>query len=96
NLCVYYEKIKEGSLPIEEIEFLSSEELAKDYLFLKLRLKEGFDENEFKEKFNIEVEDFIRNFQWFVENGLLERKEKRIYLTKKGILLANEVFQDIL
>lgn len=96
DLFVYYGKIEKGILPIEELEYLEGRALVKDYLFLKFRLIEGVNKIEFKNKFGEEVKDYINRYNWFIENGLIEEDENRVYLTKKGILLANEILEDIL
>ncbi|ACI19107.1 radical SAM family heme chaperone HemW [Dictyoglomus thermophilum] len=96
HLYVYYEKIKEGKLPIEEKEFLIGEDLAKDYLFLRLRLLEGVAREEFESRFGKKIEYFMKNYPIFVEEGLIKEENGRIFLTEKGVLLANEIFQDIL
>lgn len=96
DLFVYYGKIEKGILPIEELEYLEGRALVKDYLFLKFRLIEGVNKIEFKNKFGKEVKDYINRYNWFIENGLIEEDENRVYLTKKGILLANEILEDIL
>uniref|UniRef100_A0A7C3RJ59 Heme chaperone HemW n=1 Tax=Dictyoglomus thermophilum TaxID=14 RepID=A0A7C3RJ59_DICTH len=96
NLFVYYEKINNGELPIENIEILNDETYPKDYLFVKLRLMEGISEKEFFEKFGKKISDYIPNLSLFLKKGLIKRKNDRICLTKKGVLLANEIFKDIL
>jgi len=95
NLFVYYEKIKRGSLPLEEMEDLNGEDLAKDFLFLRFRLMEGISEKEFYNKFGKRIKNMLPNFDIFLERGLIENKEDKICLTKLGVLLANEVLQDL-
>ncbi|ACK42388.1 MULTISPECIES: radical SAM family heme chaperone HemW [Dictyoglomus] len=96
NLYVYYGKIKKGILPIEEREFLTGDKLAKDFLFLRLRLMEGISKKEFENRFDKRIEYFMKNYSVFLENGLIKEEGDRVALTEKGILLANEIFQDIL
>ncbi len=83
--------------PCSEIIKLDKAERMAEYCFLKLRTAEGMSYFEFKKRFS---EDFNKIYAGKVavlkEKNLLIEKNERIYLSRKGNLLANEVFLQFL
>jgi len=58
---------------------------------------EGLDKNGFSEQFKVPVEIvFYTPIKALKEQGLLAENETNLFLTKKGILLANNVFIEFL
>lgn len=73
------------------------ETLRADAMILGLRLMEGVATDEFRQRFGVSVDDaFGSALQRHERLGLLERAEDRVRLTERGLLLANEVFVDLL
>ena len=71
--------------------------LRSDAIILGLRLMEGVTERAFAERFGVSVDDaFGAAITRHLQTGLLERAEGRLRLTERGLLLANEVFVDLL
>ena len=71
--------------------------LIKEYIILKLRLKEGIDFNVFKAKFKQEITDlFSDKIDLLIKQGLLEKTQQGIRLTYKGEDLANIVWQEFI
>jgi oxygen-independent coproporphyrinogen-3 oxidase len=66
----------------QTIERTAAEPLSEQF-FLGLRLREGIESNAFPDV----IERFVRD-------GLLERAGQRVKLTKRGVLLSNEVFAE--
>ncbi|ADQ04889.1 oxygen-independent coproporphyrinogen III oxidase [Caldicellulosiruptor owensensis OL] len=96
NINEYVKKIKENGLAVEGKEFISNEESEKEFIILGLRKIEGFSLDEFRERFGIEFE---RKYKYRIEKlkkyGLIEI-DNRIKLTKRGIDLANLVWQEFI
>lgn len=81
----------------EEIELLSEKDLMEEFMFLGLRLKKGISEQEFKDKFGKNVgEVYQRVLSRLTEEGVLEQKNGRIYLSEKGTDVANYVMAEFL
>ena len=62
----------------------------EEFMFLGLRMVDGFQRTEFTDAFGIEIEgiygEVLNSLQ---KDGLLEKKEGRIKLTEKGIDVSN-------
>jgi len=73
------------------------ETLRADAMILGLRLLEGVHLAEFRDRFGISVDDaFGAALRRHEALGLIERTADRVRLTERGLLLANEVFVDLL
>ena len=87
NLYKYYKMIDDGELPVDisSIEEIDETEKEKMKIILGLRL------------LDTGTEYFIDSrVEKLIENGLLEKTGDRIILTKRGIMLANEVFVEFI
>lgn len=75
----------------EELDLLS---LMKEYVILKLRLKEGIIIQEFKNKFNTDIHDiFNTEITALKNNNLIIEERNNIYLSKRGEEVANIVWE---
>lgn len=76
---------------------LSARERAYEYVMLGLRLGTGISLSKYKEKFG---EDFLLGREEIIgrlrENGLLDMREDRIFLTEKGLYVSNAVLVELL
>jgi oxygen-independent coproporphyrinogen-3 oxidase len=67
---------------------------ASEFAFLGLRLNKGVDLEEYKERFGFDlIERYCNDLERIQDAGLVESTEKRLRLTRKGMLYSNEVFQ---
>ena len=74
----------------------TKEDKVKEYIILKLRLIEGLNIKEINEKFNINIlKDFEKQIEKLKKLELINVNE-RIYLTKKGLDLANIVWDEFI
>ncbi|MGL4656320.1 MAG: radical SAM family heme chaperone HemW [Sarcina sp.] len=93
----YIEKIENGESLREEDSKNTIDENIEEFMFMGLRLIEGINEDEFEERFNKTVDscysDIIKKF---ISQDLLKRKNRRIYLTDKGIEYSNMVMSEML
>ena len=66
----------------------------EEEMFMGLRMREGVSDRVFKSKYGLSyMEVFGEAVEELTENGLLEKNKEIIYLTDKGRLLGNEVFE---
>lgn len=78
-------------------EKLSVREQMEETMFLGLRMTEGIERERFQEEFGISVEEVYGETVRRLEGlGLLQADGGRIYLTRKGISLSNQVFVEFL
>ncbi len=93
----YIYLLKNGILPIGYQEVLPLKEKMAETIILQLRMIEGLDKNGFSEQFKVPVEIvFYTPIKALKEQGLLAENETNLFLTKKGILFANNVFIEFL
>ncbi len=76
------------------IEKLSKEDLMSEFMILGLRLTKGISAAEFKDRFSADLDDvYGKRIDANIRDGLLERAAGRVFLTEKGLDLANVVMQ---
>lgn len=80
-----------------ETEKLSISDIYNELIITNLRKKEGIDlrfiEQTFEEKFYNHCKKMAQNF---VDNNLLEEKNNHLKLTQKGILLSDNIIQNLM
>lgn len=97
NIHQYIQNIKTGISNKQDIEEMDKLGLIKEYIILKLRLKEGINFNEFKSKFKQDIyELFEDKIEMLICQGLLEKEGDTLRLTYKGEDLANIVWQEFI
>ncbi|CAM3930898.1 radical SAM family heme chaperone HemW [Mesobacillus thioparans] len=93
----YMEPINRGELPIMDEHKVTLEERMEEEMFLGLRKSKGVSIRHFEEKFG---RDPMRIFRGQIEDwtakGLLKTADDRIFLTRQGRMLGNEVFQSFI
>ena len=91
---LYIERVSDGLSPVASQKILSVDELVSDTLFLGLRLSEGVDLPSLESRYRVDVwERWGQDLQICVDAGLLDENSDRLRLTRKGMLLANEVMR---
>lgn len=87
----------EGDFGYEEESFLTKREAMEEFFFLGLRMMEGVNLEQFKKLYG---KDAYTLFQTAItesmKEGLLEREDLQLFLTKKGIDVSNYVFRKFL
>jgi oxygen-independent coproporphyrinogen-3 oxidase len=92
NLSEYLKRIHDRKFPVSFKEKLSIHEYRLEYLFLHLRLREGFSLSEYAQLFHDSfTETYARQIRELVEENLAVLENDRFYLTDRGILLAEEI-----
>lgn len=81
----------------EEVERLSVEAQMEEFMFLGLRCTQGVEPDRFERSFGKSMGSVYRApLLKHLSNGLLEQKGGRIYLTSRGMDVANQVMVDFL
>ena len=84
-----------GKLPspaIEDIEPITEQDALVDALTLGLRLTEGVDEHDLKQRHPTAYARVEAAINWALSTNLCERRDRRLRLTKRGHAVANELF----
>ncbi|MEH7120816.1 radical SAM family heme chaperone HemW [Neobacillus vireti] len=93
----YIDQLSNHVLPIFEDHRVSKEEQMEEEMFLGLRKTDGVSIAHFIEKFEDDpLKLFAKELSDLIAKQWIEVKNNNIYLTKKGRLLGNEVFQAFL
>ena len=68
-----------------------------EFMFLRLRLSEGINKNEFKMQFKKDIEEvFAEPISKHIQLGTMAYKNENYYLTDYGIDISNSVLCDFL
>ena len=90
----YVDGIGRGVCTAIDVRRLSLEERVGEALFTGLRLSDGIDEDVLRERYGVDVwERYGPQLEPHIEAGLLLRQDRRLRLTRRGMLLANEVME---
>ena len=95
----YFKNIDEHRLPIDEEtkETIDLDMEIAEYIMLGLRLNEGIDKKEFKDRYTLDVVDiFNEKLEKFKKDGLIYENETTLKLTDKGLDICNVIFMEIL
>jgi oxygen-independent coproporphyrinogen III oxidase len=94
DLKSYLEAIEHNTSAVEWRTPLSADRRLEEAMFLGLRLADGVDWRSLAACFSVEaVESTRQRTRPLIEAGLLEESGSTVRLTRRGILLSNEVFQ---
>ncbi len=97
DVLSYIESINNGVLPVVERQNIDTRESMSEYMILGLRLIKGVSFSEFFRRYGVGVGDiFGERIDRLVERGLLIKDDDRIFLTEKGLDLANSVFLEFI
>ena len=90
----YVGKIDAGESVVAQRHVMSDSERIGDMLFTGLRLSEGLDLEEIQREHGVSVmDDYGEPLAPFLDAALLVHDGERLYLTREGMLLANDVMQ---
>lgn len=88
----YIDQVTRTGTAVAEVRRLTSQERLGDALFTGLRLSEGLDLRRLEARYHVDVWDrYGADLRPFEDAGLLEHRPGRLRLTRRGMLLANEV-----
>lgn len=93
----YINSIKDKGEAVEEIINNSKNDNMEEFMFMGLRKINGIDENEFKNRFSMNINDVYGEIlNKYIGEGLLIRESGRIFLSEKGIEISNAIMADFL
>ena len=88
----YVDAVRRGASVVQERRALSPDERLGEALFMGLRLAEGIDLEVVRRRYGVDVlERYGADLDPFLEAGVLRAGPDRLRLTRRGMLLANEV-----
>ena len=86
--------ISEGFMAVDFTEQTSEAMAMSETMMLALRLAEGISKSEFRNRFKSSIYSFYeKEINLLVKAGLIEDNDDRIFLTQRGRLLGNNVFE---
>ncbi|HAT4338411.1 TPA: oxygen-independent coproporphyrinogen III oxidase [Clostridium perfringens] len=93
----YINSINENGEAVEEIINNSKNDNMEEFMFMGLRKINGIDENEFKKRFSMNINDVYGEIlNKYIDEGFLIRDSGRIFLSEKGIEISNIIMADFL
>lgn len=93
----YINSINEKREAVEEIINNSKNDNMEEFMFMGLRKINGIDENEFKNRFSMNINDVYGEIlNKYIDEGLLIRESGRIFLSEKGIEISNIIMANFL
>jgi len=93
----YIKQVNSNKLPICWEEKLSERDRMSEFMFMGLRMAEGVDLYDFRERFNKDIQFVYNNEIKNLESKkLIEIRGNKLKLTDKGIDLSNQVFVEFL
>jgi oxygen-independent coproporphyrinogen-3 oxidase len=93
---IYRERVSWGASAADAGERLEGRAAVGEALMLALRLNAGADLDELSQRYDCEVRTlFDAEIHRFCDLGLLEWMEGRLRLTRRGLLLSNNVFAEL-
>lgn len=88
----YIDRVGAGESVAVDVRRLSDAERLGDALFTGLRLADGVDEEAIERRYGVDVwQRYGADLEPFLAAGLLRRHHRRLWLTRRGMLLAHEV-----
>ncbi|MBP9038193.1 MAG: radical SAM family heme chaperone HemW [Candidatus Syntrophosphaera sp.] len=96
NLNDYYSNLDKG-LIMPEAEHCSSKQLIADFIMMGLRLTQGIDLNELKERFNYNLEkDKHLQLDNLYQLGMIEKNGSYLSLSSKALFVSNTVIGELI
>ena len=94
EITIYIDAIERRGAVAEGRRKLRTEELIGEAIFMGLRLNEGIDLHTFDEQYGVNLRTrFGPDLRPYMDQGLLIDEEGRWRLSRKGMLLSNEVMR---
>ncbi|MCQ2978377.1 MAG: radical SAM family heme chaperone HemW [Clostridia bacterium] len=78
-------------------ELESKNDQISEFMFLGLRMLDGISIKEFKERFGVDIDDVYGSIiSEMIEDGVMEREDDTIKLTRRGIDVSNVIFAEFM
>jgi len=93
----YIEKINNKESIVEEIYVNNVKDNMEEFMFMGLRMIEGININEFKKRFNKDINEVYGDIiEKNIKKELLIYKSEKLFLSEKGIEISNYVMSDFI
>jgi oxygen-independent coproporphyrinogen III oxidase len=93
----YRSEILNGTVPRRDRQVLTRDDALAEFMFLGLRMTDGVAFADFAREFGVEMGDqFPHQLERLAKLGLLTMDKDRVCLTRRGMLLSNQVFAQFL
>lgn len=97
SINTYIELLQKKEKPVIESHLVTKQEQIEEEMFLGLRLLEGLNIDRVNEKYQLNlIELYQKALNDLLDKGFLEIKGQNLRLTKQGLLMANDVFEQFL
>lgn len=97
GIAPYIDALRQGNKPISDTEHLTGHTEKAETLMLALRKREGISLETYQNRFGEEIDDaFGKTLSKWVDLHLLEQTDTHLRFTDRGLLLANEVFVELM
>lgn len=92
----YINSVLAGGNLLEELEEISKQERAKEYLMLRMRTLRGIEEWEYRREFYMNFEPIQRKLELFESRGWAAQSGHRWHFTPEGFLVSNQLILELL
>ncbi len=97
SVLTYLKRIDAGQSPVDMVETLEPEDVAREALVFGLRRIEGIDLVAFAERFGYTVDQLAKDaVERFVDAGFFEQAGGSLRLTREGLLVSDSLWPSIL
>ena len=97
DIQAYIMKINNNESVVEEIHANDIEDDMEEFMFMGLRMTEGININEFKNRFNKDIYEVYKDaIEKNIKKELLICNSERLFLSEKGIEISNYVMSDFI
>jgi oxygen-independent coproporphyrinogen-3 oxidase len=91
----YMEAVEREGAAVAETETLDLKKAAAECLFMGLRMMKGISVDDFVRRFGKEPAEFYPHIGDWLEAGLMERQTGRLRLTRRGLMVADSIFVEL-
>jgi len=93
----YIQSLANSIIPEEGISFITERDAMSEWLFLGLRMLDGVDSEAFRRDFGLPLhEAYAKELQLLLSEALLEWRGPLLRLTRRGLILSNQVFMRLI
>ena len=93
DLDIYTRTVAQGRLPHQDEQTLTRQDAMAEFMFLGLRMADGINSNGFRREFGVGLDEtFGEEISKLTSLGLFETAGDMVRLTRRGMLLSNQVF----
>lgn len=89
----YIESIDNNKIPVVEEHYITNDEALKEFIFLGIRKTDGIDMKLLPDEKRVLIKKAVENL---ASHGLVELHDNYLRLTRKGLILSNEVIVQVL